>query len=102
MPPLPAAQVQKPISWPDASRLDQEIDLRDGVDVVLDDVAIGAQIQGVEQLPPPLPGEVVFEIGDRSERPRPARRGPRWARWYAFVHRVREFWCDAEVPPGRI
>ena len=35
--------------------------------------------QGVEQLPPPLPGEVVFEIGDRSERPRLARRGPRRA-----------------------
>ncbi|MGH8569563.1 MAG: hypothetical protein ACREXU_16540, partial [Gammaproteobacteria bacterium] len=33
---------------------------------------------------------VVFEIGDRSERPRPARRGPRRARWYAFVHRDRD------------
>ena len=70
--------------------LDQEIDLRDGVDVVLDDVTVGAQIQGVEQLPPPLPGEVVLEIGDRSERARPARRGPRGARWYAFVHRDRD------------
>ena len=70
--------------------LDQEIDLRDGVEVVLNDVTVGAQIQGVEQLPPPLPGEVVFEIGDRSERPRPARRGPRRARWYAFFHRDRD------------
>ena len=45
----------------------EEIHLAARVLAVLDDVAVGLDVERIEQLAPPLRRQVLFEIGDRPE-----------------------------------
>ncbi len=58
VPALAAAQIEDVAVRLDGRRGDDEVHLPAGVFQVLDDVAVGLHIEGVEELPPPLFGEV--------------------------------------------
>ncbi len=45
-----------------------QVDLVGRVLVVLDDIAVCLEIDGVEQRPPPVAGQVAFQVGDGSDR----------------------------------
>ena len=49
-------------------RRQDEVDLAPRVLDVLDDVAVGLDVERVEQLAPPLGGQVLLEVRDRSQR----------------------------------
>src|SRR4030095_9695476 len=67
MPALAAAQIEDVAGRLDLGRRDDEVDLAPGVLDVLDDVAVGLHIEGVEELAPPLLGQVRLEIRNRPE-----------------------------------
>ena len=67
VPALAAAQVEDVAVLLDGRRVDDEVDLPARVLRVLDDVAVGLHVEGVEELPPPLFGQVRLEIGNRTE-----------------------------------
>ena len=46
---------------------DDEVDLAARVLDVLDDVAVGLDVESVEELAPPLFGEMRLEVRDRTE-----------------------------------
>ena len=64
---LAAAQVEDVAMGWTAARRDDEVDLAARVLDVLDDVAVGLDVEGVEKLAPPLGGEVRLEIRDGTE-----------------------------------
>jgi hypothetical protein len=64
---LAAAQVEDGIVARDAGRCDDEVDLAARVVVVLDHVAVGFHVQRVEQLAPPLLGQMRLEIADGAK-----------------------------------
>src|SRR5204862_5545341 len=67
MPALAAAQIEQAIIALQPGAADQEIDFLLGIAVVLDDVAVGFEIERVEQRAPPLGGQMAFEVGNRSQ-----------------------------------
>ncbi len=67
VPALAAAQVEDGAVRLDGGGGDQEIHLAARVLAVLDDVAVGLDVERVEQLAPPLRRQVLLEIGDRPE-----------------------------------
>jgi len=46
----------------------QQIDLLLGVAIVLDDVAVGLEVERVEERAPPFGGQVALEVRDRTQR----------------------------------
>jgi hypothetical protein len=67
MPPLSAAQVENAVVRLEAGRADENVDFLNGVLPILNDVAIGLEIDGVEQRPPPVGGEMPLQIGNGPE-----------------------------------
>ncbi len=65
MPALAATQIEQAIVALKPGAADQEVDFLLGVAVVLDNIAIGFEIERIEQRTPPLRGQVPFEIGYR-------------------------------------
>jgi hypothetical protein len=68
VPALAAAQVQDPVATRKRRGRDQYIDLLGGDPVILDDVAVGAQIERAKQRAPPLRRDVACEIAERTGR----------------------------------
>ncbi len=64
---LAAAQVEDAVVALDPGAADQQVDLLRGVAVVLDHIAIGFEIERVEQRAPPIGWQVAFEVGDRAQ-----------------------------------
>ena len=67
VPALAAAQVENVAVLLDLGRRYDEIDLAARVLAVLDHVAVGLHIQGIEELTPPLFREVRLEVRNRAE-----------------------------------
>src|SRR5439155_3160857 len=67
VPSLTAAQVEDAVVAFETGTADQQIGLLLGIAVVLDDVAIGFEVERVEQRAPPFGWQVAFEIGHRSQ-----------------------------------
>src|SRR5688572_32785045 len=59
---LAAAQIEDTLVALDAGAADQQVDLLPGVAVVLDDVAVGFEVERVEQGAPPFGRQVAFEV----------------------------------------
>ena len=64
---LTAAQVEDLAVGLNGGGGNDEIHLPPGVLQVLDDVAVGLHIKGVEKLAPPLFGQVRLEVRNRAE-----------------------------------
>ena len=79
VPALAAAQVEDVAVGLDRGRRDDEVDLAARVLQVLDDVAVGLHIEGVEKLAPPLFGKMRFQVGNRTQT-RARRQTPRTLR----------------------
>ena len=71
VPSLTAAQIEDAIVAFETGATDQKIGLLLRVAIVLDDVAIGFEIERVEQRAPPFGWQVALEIGHRSQRAQP-------------------------------
>ena len=71
VPALAAAQVQYAIAGLEPGAFDGEIDLALGVRFVLDDVAVGLEVERVEQALPPVGRQMPLEVRDRAEGARP-------------------------------
>src|SRR6185503_15518421 len=67
VPALAAAQVEDVAVRLDGCGRDDEIHLAAGVLQVLDHVAVSLDVERVEELAPPLLGEVRLQVGDRAE-----------------------------------
>ena len=67
VPALAAAQVQDVAVRLDSRRRDDEVHLAARVLQVLDHVAVGLDVEGVEELAPPLFREVRLQVGNRAE-----------------------------------
>src|SRR5439155_21327770 len=67
MAPLTAAQVEDAVIALEPDAADQQVDFIGRVAVVLNDVAVGFEVEGVEQGTPPVGRQVTFEIGDRTQ-----------------------------------
>ena len=67
VPALAAAQVEDVAVLLDLGRRYDEVDLAARVLAVLDDVAVGLHVEGVEELAPPLFREVRLEVRNRTE-----------------------------------
>ena len=67
---LTAAQIEDSIVALDTGAADQQVDFLRGVAIVLDHIAVGFEIERVEQGPPPIRWEMAFEIGHRAQSPR--------------------------------
>src|SRR5579884_1501293 len=64
---LAAAQIEDAVVALKAGAADQQIDLVAGVAVVLDDVAVGFEVERVEQRAPPFRRQVAFEVRNRPQ-----------------------------------
>jgi hypothetical protein len=64
---LSAAEVKDFVVGLEPRGLDEEVDFLDGVLVVLDDVAVGFQVERSEKRTPPIGGKVAFKVRDRSK-----------------------------------
>ena len=64
---LAAAQIEDAVVALEPDGADQQIDLLAGVAVVLDNVAVGFEIERVEQSAPPIRGQMTLEIGHRTQ-----------------------------------
>ena len=73
--PLAAAQIEDPVVGLQPGAAHQQVDLLLGVAVVLDDVAVGFEIERVEERAPPFGRQVALEVGDRAQRARRAALG---------------------------
>ncbi len=67
---LPAAQIENAVVALDPGAADQQFDLLCGVAIVLDHVAVGFEIERVEQGAPPIRRQMAFEVGHRAQSPR--------------------------------
>src|SRR5215472_11366386 len=65
---LPAAQSEDTIVALQSDAADQEVDLVAGVAVIFDNIAIGFEIEGIEQRAPPIRGQMPLEVRDRPQR----------------------------------
>ena len=63
---LPAAQIEDSIIGLECGGPNQRVDFASRIAVILDDVAIGLEIDRVEQRPPPIGRQVPFQIGYRA------------------------------------
>src|SRR6185312_12389651 len=61
VPPLAAAQIEDAIVGLEAGAFHQQIDLLLSVAVVLDDIAVGLEVERVEERAPPFGGQVALE-----------------------------------------
>src|SRR5690606_18820736 len=82
---LPAAQVEDRAVRVDRGGRHDEVDLAPGVLDVLDDVAVGLHVEGIEELAPPLLREMRLEIGDGAQA-RAGRRAPRPLHLRSYCH----------------
>src|SRR5690606_118632 len=64
---LAAADVQNAGLGRHARRLYDLVDLVRGIAVVLDDIAIGLEVERIENLAPPFGGEMRFKVGNWSQ-----------------------------------
>src|ERR1700731_2829910 len=64
---LTAAQIEQAIVALKPGAADQEIDFLLSVAIVLDNIAVGFEIERVEQRTPPFGRQVAFEIGYRPQ-----------------------------------
>ena len=69
MAPLPAAQIENAMVRFQPGAGDQQIDFFDGVALVFEYVAVGFEIEGVEQRAPPIGRQMVFKVGNRTRCP---------------------------------
>ena len=69
---LAAAQVQDLVAMRKSRRRDQDVDLLSSEPVILDDVAVGAQIERAKQRTPPIGRHVACEVAERTGRAGPA------------------------------
>src|SRR5260370_2423762 len=67
MAPLTAAQIEDAVVALEPDAADQQVDFIGRIAVVLDDVAVGFEVEGIEQGTPPVGRQVTFEIGDRAQ-----------------------------------
>ena len=67
---LTAAQVEDAVVALEPDAADQQVDFIGRVAVVLDDVAISFEVEGIEQGTPPVGRQVTFEIRNRTQCPR--------------------------------
>ena len=63
-----AAQVQDSVAMRKSRRRDQDVDLLSSEPVILDDVAVGAQIERAKQRTPPIGRHVACEVAERTGR----------------------------------
>src|SRR6184192_3962399 len=70
MAPLTTAQIENAIVALEPHAADQQVDFIGRIAIILDDVAVGFEVEGVEQGTPPIGRQVTFEIGDRTQCPR--------------------------------
>ena len=64
--PLTAAQIEHAVVRHKTGRGNQQIDVLTGIFPVLDNIAIGFEVQGVEKAGPPVAGQMSFEIRERT------------------------------------
>src|SRR5689334_12632796 len=67
MAPLAAAQVENAVVALEPDAADQQIDFIGRVPIVLDYIAVGFEVERVEQGAPPIGRQVTFEIRDRTQ-----------------------------------
>src|SRR6266446_2442356 len=67
---LATAQIENAIVALQADTADQKIDFVGCVSVVLDYVAVGFEVERVEQGAPPIRGQMTLEVGHRTQCPR--------------------------------
>ena len=65
---LAASQVQDSVAMRKGRRRDQDVDLLSSEPVILDDVAVGAQIERAKQRTPPIGRHVACEVAERTGR----------------------------------
>src|SRR5690606_24289118 len=94
---LLAAQVEDRAVRVDRGGRHDEVVLAPGVLDVLDDVAVGLHVEGIEELAPPLLREMRLEIGDGAQA-RAGRRAPRPLHLRSYCHDGRKF---LSMPPDR-
>src|SRR2546423_8877473 len=70
MAPLTAAQVENAVVALEPDAADQQVDFFGRVTIVLDDIAVGLEVERVEQGAPPVGRQVTFEIRNRTQCPR--------------------------------
>ena len=68
MAPLTAAQIENAVIALEPDAADQQVDFIGRVAIVLYDVAVGFEVERVEQRAPPVGRQVTFQIGDRAQR----------------------------------
>src|SRR5260221_5823046 len=78
MAPLAAAEVEYAVVRRKIDAGDHRVDIRLGVRRVLEDVAIGLEIEIIEDLMPPVGPDMALKVADRAER---ARAGVRVRNW---------------------
>ncbi|KAF5045940.1 hypothetical protein DSECCO2_475990 [anaerobic digester metagenome] len=69
MPALAAAEVEDLLVGAEAQNPGDPVDLPPGDSLVVDDVAIGLQVEVIEDTPPPIGFYVLFKVRDRTDRP---------------------------------
>ena len=65
---LAAAQVQDSVAMRKGRRRDQDVDLLGSEPVILDDVAVGAQVERAKQRTPPIGRDMAGEVAERTGR----------------------------------
>jgi hypothetical protein len=78
MTPLAAAEVEYAVVRRKIDAGDHRVDIRLGVCRVLEDVAIGFEIEIIEDLMPPVGPDMALKVGDRADRTRAGRRFRNW------------------------
>ena len=96
---LAAAQIEDAVVPLEPDGADQEVDLLAGVPVVLDNVAIGFEIERVEQSAPPIRGQMALEIGYRTQGARTD--SPALLRPVAIGILVRSVFAGSGLAAGR-
>jgi len=67
---LTAAEVENAVVGLEPGAPHQQLDLLLGIAIVFDDVAVGLEVERVEERAPPVVRQMALEIGDRAEGPR--------------------------------
>ena len=67
MAPLTAAQVENAVVALEPDAADQQVDFIGRIAIVLDYIAVGFEVERVEQSAPPVGRQVTFEIRDRTQ-----------------------------------
>src|ERR1700680_1933666 len=69
---LPAAQVEDAVVALEPDAADQETDFISSIAIVFDNIAVGFEVEGVEQRAPPVRRQVTLEIRNRAQCSRAA------------------------------